>query len=167
MYTQKGRDYLMKKFVIFFILYLAAHSFAFADNAEEIKQVNKKVAQIEKTKDELNILELKLHTGELEAAPPEVMFYYEANNMELVMLQATVGHEIYTTKHTYYLSNNSVIKYLKESFNHPDSPPKRAIIYDHKGKPLWQNINAPIIKPAEIKKQFERNVNLLRAFSKY
>jgi hypothetical protein len=157
----------MKKFVIFFILYLSVYSFTFADNTEVIKQVNKKVAQIEKTKEELNILELKLHTGELEAAPPEVMFYYEADNMELVMLKATVGHEIYTTKHTYYLNNNRVIKYLKESFNHPDSPPKQAIIYDNKGKPLWKNINEPLIKPAEIKQQFERNMDLLRTFSKY
>jgi hypothetical protein len=157
----------MKKFVIFFIFYLVTHSFVFADNTEEIKQVNKKAAQIEKTKDKLNILELKLHTSELEAAPPEVMFYYEADNMELVMLQVNVGHEIFTTKHTYYFNNNCVIKYLKESFNHPDSPPKKAIIYNDKGKPLWQNINAPIIKPAEIKKQFERNVDLLIAFSKY
>ena len=42
---------------------------AVADNKSEINMINTIVANIEKTKAELNVLELRLQTGELEASP--------------------------------------------------------------------------------------------------
>ncbi len=95
------------------------------------------------------------------------MYYYKPENMELVMLQVSVGHEIFSTKHTYYLNNNRVIKYLKETFDHPDSPPPKVIIYDVNGKVLWKNIDEPAVSTVDVIKLFKQNINTLKAFSKY
>jgi hypothetical protein len=157
----------MKKLIILFIFFFSIGCQPNANATTEIKSINTIVLHIDKTKGDLSALELKLHTGEFEAVPPEVMYYYKPENMELVMLQVSVGHEIFSTKHTYYLNNNRVIKYLKETFDHPDSPPQKVIIYDVNGKVLWKNIDEPAVSTVDVIKLFKQNINTLKAFSKY
>ncbi len=157
----------MKNIIILLCFYLSISYQSSADSGTEIKNINKQVAQIEDEKRELSVLEVKLHTQEFEAVPPEVMYYYKIDSMELVMLKVVVGHEIFSTKHTYYFSNGRVIKYLKESFNHPDNPPKKALIYNNKGDVLFKNIDKPVLSEADVVKLFNNSISALKAFSRY
>lgn len=157
----------MKNTSLLFILFLLTASSCYADNAADVKSVNARVAQIEKTKDKLNTLELILHTGASEATPPEVMYYYKPEDMGLAMIQVSVGHEIFSTRHTYYVDNNHVIKYVKETLNHPDSPPKEAVIYKQDGSILWKNTGEPAVSSKQVLELFRLNMNALREFSKY
>ena len=84
------------------VLFLLFQVSVFADTASEIKDVNNKVLQIEKIKQGLNVLELKLQTGEMEAVPPQVKFYYKAENLELVLTQVSAGHEVFSINYSYY-----------------------------------------------------------------
>ncbi len=157
----------MKKTIILLTCSLLACNSSQADDRAEIKAVNQKVVQIEKSKENLNVLELKIHTGELEAAPPNVMYYYRPENMELVMLQVSVGHEIFLTKYTYYFENNRVIKFLKDTEGHPEPPPKFAIIYKADGKVLWKNIDEPNVMAKTVLDLYKNNIAILKEFSKY
>lgn len=157
----------MKNVIILLCCYLSICYQSSADSGTEIKRINKQVTHIEEVKSELSVLEVKLHTGEFEAVPPEIMYYYKPDSMEPVMLKVAVGHEIFSTKHNYYFSNGRVIKYLKESFNHPDKPPKKAIIYNRKGEVLFKNIDEPALSEADVVKLFNNSISALKAFSKY
>ena len=155
----------MKKLSILFIIFFSIS--CNADESPEINRINTIVSKIEKTKNDLNTLELKLNTGEFEASPPEVIYYYKPDNMELVMLQVNAGHETFSSVYTYYLNNNKVIKYLKQDLNHPESPPKKAIIYNTDGDILWKNVDEAIVNEVDIITLFEQNIQVLKAFSKY
>jgi len=157
----------MKKTIILLTCSLLACNSSQADDKAEIKSVNQKVVQIEKSRKNLNVLELKIHTGELEAVPPNVMYYYRPENMELVMLQVSVGHEIFLTRYTYYFENNRVIKFLKDTEGHPDPPPKFAIIYKADGEVLWKNIDEPGVMAKTALDLYKKNIAILKEFSKY
>lgn len=146
---------------------LAVFSQANADNKFDIEAINKKVDKIEKMKGSLKALEIKLHAGESESSPPEVMYYYKPDNLELVILRVSVGHEIFVTKHTYYFENNHAIKYLKETLNHPDSPPKQAILYKNDGSVLWKNVAEPVVSGKKVVELFMLNIATLKEFAKY
>jgi len=157
----------MKKIIALILCCLFVFGVSYADNKSDISKINKQVAQIEKTKAGLSVLSLTLQTGELESAPPEVKYYYKPGTTDLVMLQVAVGHEIFVTKHTYYFNKNSVLKYLKETVNHPDSPPKKAIIYKKDGGVLWENIAEPAVSANKAVELFKLHMQTLKAFSKY
>jgi len=157
----------MKKIIVLLISCLSIYDLACADSKIEIKAVNNRVAQIEKNKNRLNTLELKLNTGEFESSPPEVTYYYKPDNLELVMLQVSVGHEIFVSQYSYYFNNKHLIKYLKETLHHPDSPAKQAVIFNSDGTILWKNIDEPVISGARVIALFKSNMNILKAFSKY
>ena len=157
----------MKKLIVLLISWLSVYNLAYADSSIEIKAVNKRVSQIEKNKNSLNTLELKLDTGELEASPPEVRYYYKPDNLELVMLQVSVGHEIFVTRYSYYFNNNHLIKYLKEMLHHPDSPAKQAVIFKGDGTILWKNIDEPVITGSRVIELFKSNMDTLKAYSRY
>jgi len=95
----------MKNCILLLAFYFLLSSPCFADNLTAIKAINKKVSDIEKLKGGLSSLELKLDTEATEAVPPEMVFYYSPESMELLILQVTVGHEVFSTRHTYYLNN--------------------------------------------------------------
>ena len=139
---------------------------AVADNKSEINMINTIVANIEKTKAELNVLELRLQTGEFEASPPEVKYYYKPENMQLVALQVSTGHETFVIQYSYYYNDNKLIKYLKERLHKPDSSTKQAIIYN-KGKILWKNIDEPVYDNSKAIELFQLNMQALKSFSKY
>lgn len=156
----------MKNTLIIFIFLISFITQACADNKTAINSINKKVANIEKTKTELNVLELKLQTGEFEPSPPEVKYFYKPENMELVSLQVSAGHETFVIQYTYYYSDNKLIMYLKETLHHPDSPPKQAIIYNN-DKILWKNIDSPVYDNSKAIELFKLNMQALKSFSKY
>ena len=157
----------MKKIILILTFCLVAFNQACADNKTKITDINNKVDQIEKIKNSLHIMEIKLQTGTSESSPPEVMYYYKPGNLELVMLQISVGHEIFVTKHTYYFEKNHVLKYLKETLNHPDSPAKEAIIYNNDGSILWKNMAEPVVSSRKVIELFNLNIDTLKEFSKY
>lgn len=156
----------MRNTLITFILCLTFITQACADNKSEIKNINDNVANIEKSKNTLNVLELKLQTGEFEASPPELKYFYKPDNMEIVALEVSAGHETFVIKYTYYFNNNKVIKYLKETLHHPDSPPKQAIIYNN-DKILWKNTDEPVYDAKKAIELFKLNMQALKSFSKY
>jgi len=157
----------MKKITILFCCCLSILNQACASSGAEIKAINEKVAEINKMKDDLNALELKLHTGEFESVPPEVKYYYLPDNLELVMLEVSVGHETFVTKHSYYFSHNLAIKYIKEILHRADNPPKQAIIFDSDGTILWKNMDEPVMDSSKVIELFNLNMNALKAFAKY
>jgi len=157
----------MKKIIFLLISCLSIHELACADSKIEINAVNNRVAQIEKNKNSFNTLQLKLNTGEFESSPPEVTYYYKPDNLELVMLQVSVGHEIFVTQYSYYFNNKYLIKYLKEMLHHPDSPAKQAVIFNSDETILWKNIDEPVVSGASVKALFKSNMDSLKAFSKY
>ncbi len=157
----------MKKIAILLIFCLSIVNQACADSGAEIKSVNAKVAKIAKQKNDLNALELKLHTGEFEAVPPEVKYYYDSETLKLVMLEVNVGHETFATKHSYYFSENQALKYIKEILHRADNPPKQAIIYASDGSVLWKNIDEPAMDSKKAVELFNLNINALKAFAKY
>ena len=157
----------MKKLILLFTLSLLACGPSQADNKVEIQAVNKAVAEIEKSKVDLGILELKVHAAELEGVPPEVKYYYKPGSMELIMMQVDVGHEAFSTYFTYYFKNNKIIKFIKGTENHPEKPPKQAIIYGSDGKVLWKNIDEPRVLTNVVVDLYKRNMALLKEFRKY
>jgi hypothetical protein len=157
----------MKKLILLLALCFPLQLTAIEQNASDIKAVNQAVATLEKSKDTLYILEIKLHVSELEATPPDVKYYFNPETMKPVILQVDVGHEVFSTRHSYYFKNNKVIKYLKEQINHPDSPPKEAIIYNKDGAILWKNINEPAVSEKQVKELFANAMSAVKAFSAY
>lgn len=157
----------MKKTLLILIFCTGISSLACADEKSDINDINSKVSKIEASKNNLNILELKLHTSELEAAPPEIKYFYKSGTNELVKLQVSVGHETFVSQHSYYYSNELIIKYLKETLNHPDSPPKQAIIYNNTGDILWKNTDEPAYNSKAALDLFKLNMQSLKSFTKY
>ena len=157
----------MKKITILLFCCLSLLNQACADSGAEIKSINAKVAEIDKQKGGLNALELKLHTGEFESVPPEVKYYYEPETFILVMLEVSVGHETFVTKHSYYFNENHAIKYIKEVLHRADNPPKQAIIYASDGSVLWKNMDEPVMDSTKVVELFNLNMNALKAFAKY
>ncbi len=102
-----------KSITVILFLYLVS-TLSCADSTSDIKSINQKVAQIEKNKDKLDILSVKLLLEQLESSPPEAMFYYNPETGKLAMAKITVGHETFSTTHSYYFNKkNKIIKYLK------------------------------------------------------
>jgi len=157
----------MKKIAVLLFCCLSVLNQACADSGAEIKAVNAKVAELNKLKNELNALELKLHTGEFEAVPPEVKYYFDSETQNLVMLEVNVGHETFVTKHTYYFDQNKTLKYIKEILHRADNPPKQAIIYAADGSVLWKNMDEPALDSNKAIELFNLNIKALKAFAKY
>lgn len=142
-------------------------SYLWADNGSDIQLINKKVADIEKNKRQLNYFEVAIHSEEIESVPPIARFYYSLKTENLLILQVDVGHEIFLNRFTYYFDNDVLIKYVKESLNHPDAPPKEAVIYNDSGLVLWKNTNEPLLDSRQIQNLFMLNMNALKSFSRY
>ncbi len=157
----------MKKSILLLIYFFTVSTLSCADNTSDIKGINYKVSQIEKTKDRYDILKIKLLTEQIESVPPEAMFYYNPENTELVMVHVSVGHETFLITHTYYFENNIILKYLKEISGRPDNPPKEAVIYKTNGSILWKNINEPVISSKKLIGLFKNTMTMLDDFSKY
>lgn len=157
----------MKKLILLLALCLPLQLTATEQNAAAIKAVNQVVAALEKSKDALYKLEILLDVGEQEASPPDIKYYFNPETMKPVILQVDVGHEVFSTRHCYYFENNKVIKYLKEQINHPDSPPKEAIIYDKDGTILWKNLDEPAASEQQVKELFTNAMRAIEAFASY
>lgn len=157
----------MNKIILFLLLLLLmSQQAAYASNITEIKRINKKVAQIEKAKAKLIILELKLTGVEIEGVPPQVKFYYQAEHGKIVVTEISVGHEVFSILHSYYFENNHIIKYLKV-YDGSYTQPKGAVIYNKDGSVLWKNRPLPTVSAAKVLQLFKLNMKTIQDFSGY
>lgn len=156
----------MKKGLIYTLLICSVlPCSAFADS--RIKTINNKVAAIEKRIKQDNIpkIVLKYDLGENEGSPPEAFYYYDWKTKKLIVVKIHVGHEVFGIDHSYYFENDHILKYLKTYSNHPQNPPRSAIIYADDGTVLWKNMDAPAISAGAILESFKQNNILLNSFS--
>ncbi len=158
---------LLSTFVLLIYLLTTSTLSCADDTTADIKATNLKILNIEKTKNNLDIMTLKLLTEQIESVPPKAVFYYNPENTELIMVKVSVGHETFLTTYTYYFQKNRILKYLKEITGRPDNPPKEAVIYKANGSILWKNIDAPAISSKKLTGLFNNNMKLLDNFSKY
>lgn len=155
----------MKRYAFIFLLTLA--SVAQAGEVDPIQQVNVKVAAIQSdiASGDLAFIKIK-EIVDSEGSPPEFKFYYNQDN--LVAVHVSVGHETWLVKYSYYFyQNGGAMKHVEEIFDRPDNPPKKAIIYDEKGKVLWSNIGEVKVAPGKIKDLFNSHQNLKIMFRGY
>ena len=155
----------MKRYAFTFLMTLAC--VAQAGGMDSIQQVNVKVAAIQAdiASGDLAFIKIK-EIVVSEGSPPEFKFYY--NQDDLVAVHVNVGHETWLVKYSYYYYQNGLaMKLVEEIFDRPDNPPKKAIIYDEKGKVLWSNIDEVKVAPSKIKDLFNSHHNLKIMFRGY
>ncbi|MDH5179024.1 MAG: hypothetical protein OEZ39_01555 [Gammaproteobacteria bacterium] len=158
----------MKKLTILFFCFMAVINVSYGEDKVAIGEANKKVKAIDDARDDLYQLEIKQHVEVSEGVPPSVVFFYKPEREELVLVEFSAGHEIFSVVYKYYFENKKIIKYSKEILNRPDNPPKRAIIYGSDGSVLWKNtINEPVISVKNILEIYSLNMRLIQDASKY
>ena len=158
---------LFKKVAFLFVCYFFIIPYSWAGDENRIQLINRKVDDIVRNRHQLDHFEITIHSIETESTPPIARFFYTQKDENLLIFQIDVGHEIFLNRFTYYFDNNILIKYLKESFNHPDAPPKEAIIYSHNGLILWKNTSEPLLNGHQIQSLFRLNIDALKSFAKY
>lgn len=150
-------------FLFFLTLTFVAHT----SEINLVQQVNEKVAAIQEdiSSGDLAVIEIK-EILDSEGSPPEFKFYY--NQDDLVAVHVNVGHETWLVKYSYYFYPNGFkMKLVEEIVGRPDNPPKKAILYDKKGKVLWSSTDKIKVAPNKIKNLFNHYYKLKNMFRGY
>ncbi len=136
------------------LLFLAARIPALGATVAEI---NDKVEKIQKriqvkNKDLPHLDVAYDYNDATEGVPPGFKFYFDAESQKLTACLIHVGHETWSHDFSYYFDEQeNVLKYLDVIFGDENKSPRSAIIYGKDGKPLWKNVDAPRLEPAEIR----------------
>jgi hypothetical protein len=154
----------IKKIVLlsFFAVILCAHI-----EGSTIKAINATVASIDDSVkaglySSLNINEETIAEG----SPTKITLFFIGER--IVLVTASVGHEIWLSKFNYYYyPNGQPMKYIKEIIDRPDNPPKQAILYNDSGNVIWKNIDAPIVQTTQMYELFAKLQKIRRELSGY
>ncbi len=149
------------------MLMVSLNIYAQDTSINKIKEANAIVLDIEKNKRYYDTLDISIETNELEGIPPSLQFLYSRSDLSTYIAKASTGHETFSIEYKYYIKNNQVLKYTKETIGRVDSPTKKAIIYNTNGTILWQNIDTPILNPIDVITLFQTNMKFLKLFSNY
>ncbi|MCP4120524.1 MAG: hypothetical protein GY751_02085 [Bacteroidetes bacterium] len=135
-----------------------------SDIADQIKLVNNEVSNIEiDIKENRNISTFNFkYSGMFHGSGPGVIKFYslyqhEKKSFTLVCVKFIIAKEFYRNEYSYYFcKDEKLIKFSMETIGRPDNPPKRAIIFDLNGRPLWSNFKHDLpIKKEDLKRIFK------------
>jgi len=122
---------------------------------QSIQSINALVKTQLQKESQLESFVLSGSTKESEGNIPKIVFYFQHSQMQLSHIKITKHHEIFSTTDLFVYSNKNLIKYSKEYTNHPEKPEKKAVIYNSKGKKLWENTNFDINESQKLVKLFD------------
>ncbi|MCL2021511.1 MAG: hypothetical protein FWG81_05305 [Betaproteobacteria bacterium] len=120
--------------------------------AATIEEINAKVDRINKQIKDKDISLPSIETrydyiDPTESVPPEFSFFFDIDTGKLVACRVHVGHETWAKQFFYYFDENEkIMKYLEiipPGYGSGPEPYRAAIIYNAKGKVLWDNYQAP------------------------
>jgi hypothetical protein len=136
---------------------------------DEVKQINALVAAIDDSLKTDYYAELKIaEQGIAEGVPPIITFYFDREEGGLVAAVVSVGHEIWSNEFRYYFyPNGKPMKYTKEADGLPDNPPKKAILFDRNGKPVWKNTEESQVAVDDLLALFKKLEGIRLKFSEY
>lgn len=152
----------MCRMIVWYALIVVLCNLAFAsENSPAIKKVNSTVSAINDSikSGYYPFLEIG-ETSTSEGSPAELQIYFEGERIILVNVE--VGHETWLIEYSYYYyPNGKPMKCLEVIKDRPDNPPRKAIIYNESGNPVWKNTDLPDVSPQELYNLF-KNIQKVR-----
>jgi len=166
----KTKIFLSAVTIVFFPFYISSQTNALVPKADpamemQIKEINEMTSKLQ-NKIDSSLLYPYLTSGMVESqnpsegVPPEMTFYFNEKNEQLIAVKAHVGHEVWGTTYYYFFNEKEkIIKYLtfnSASKDIPEIDKKRyAIIYNPEGKIIWKNTETAKIEPEKVLKLYK------------
>ena len=136
----------MRTFGIIVMVILTCFPFKISCLSEDnrINSVNEMVAKIEKKIKEKAYTAITIDYVVFEGSGPLIKFYSHFDDKKeifsLTCVKFEIPFEVYYNEYSYFFDKEGkILKFIKNTVNRPDNPPKQAIIFDKEGKIIWSN----------------------------